>query len=211
MFIDMYKNIETFFKENENSNLYAFRSGGGGLRVLTVKSQNNNIYGEGPTLKYAFELLEEDAKFGGRKYSDVYGNKHPHYLTGSSSIENIIEELLYQGYNFEINYKDNMFQMMLEYCIKNQTPEEIRKKVLDTKKNVKFEFMNLQFECSIMKFANNSLGTSTACLTQGLPKGYDPWRIETKHVTEDVSIEKVMAKIMKEFKVLNHELIWNEI
>lgn len=211
----MYNHIEKFFQDpkNEGYLLHAFTSGGR-LRVLRIDSPNKDkkgLYGESINLNEAFKILEEDAQAGGRKYSDVYGPIHPHYLTGAYPEENDrLDCLLAEGYTFDITYKDGMFQMTVNYGRRNKTPKAIMEKVSATGKPVKFEIDNLEFECSLCRFANGDIGHSTACLTK-IEQGFDPWYIKLKHIVESNTIESLLTKMVYELGVLDKEIAWNEI
>ena len=87
--------------------IHAFRSGGG-LRVLSMKrpetvgekfgiSDEKKFYAEGATLNDAMRILKDDVKAGGRKYKDVYGVLEEHYLTGSYSDKDELDNWVASG------------------------------------------------------------------------------------------------------------------
>lgn len=103
---------DTLMSKENLAKLHAFRSGGG-LRVLYIKEINNKKndslgYGEAPQFSEAVQHLDEDLAAGGRPYKEVYGKIYPHYLTGTSEIEEGrlggLDWWLLCGRSFDISY-----------------------------------------------------------------------------------------------------------
>lgn len=98
--------------------LHGFRSGGG-LRVFRLEQNEKLIgYGEHPHALEALSLLVEDLSFLGRAYKKVYGEKHPHYLTGSSEPQlnkryGVLDAWVLQGNTFDASIEDGEVEAVL--------------------------------------------------------------------------------------------------
>lgn len=86
----------------EGCRLHAFRSGGG-LMVVRVSEADGKLrgYGEHPHIDEALDYADEDYLAGGRKYTDVYGKIHPHYLTGNSNAISPLDAWVKRGRTFD--------------------------------------------------------------------------------------------------------------
>ena len=139
---------------------HSFRSGGG-LRVLSVEIGKKEVgYGEGPDFNYALNLLIEDLQAGGRKYKDVYGKLHDHYLTGSYSSENdIIDWWVCSGRDVDASSKDGKIIVKMKGSIDRNFPKEISERCTKNLKPIYFRMNEYYYKANPCRFANNSIGT----------------------------------------------------
>lgn len=125
-----FKHIENALKEGYK--LHAFRSGGG-LRVLRLECDNKPLlYGESADLKNALRILNDDAKAGGRKYSNVYGKIEDHYLTGSyASDADELDSWICSGKPFDVFFNKDTNQFVVDMSSKEdiKTPDVIAQRV----------------------------------------------------------------------------------
>ena len=163
--------------------LHAFRSGGG-LRVVRVSTSANLLaYGEYPDIGEALAHAEEDARAGGREYSEVYGKIHDHYLTGSSSPASSLDWWVLRGRAFDVLFEAGKFVFQSTFTSRRKTPQgvvaalrldEIKRfrdgglhEYADPK--VRWKEDGYEFEASPFEFCNGELGHATKCV--GRPKG----------------------------------------
>jgi len=94
--------------------LHAFRSGGG-LMVVRISETGEKLkgYGEHPHIDEALDYADEDCLAGGRKYTDVYGKIHPHYLTGTNEATSPLDAWIKRGRTFDAYCKDDEFVVEL--------------------------------------------------------------------------------------------------
>lgn len=111
--------------------LHAFLSGGGlrVVRIERVKSRQRRGdlagYGEHPYLEQALNHAAEDHAAGGRPYLDVYGGKHPHYLTGSCTPSSQLDAHVRRGASFDAFYLRGWFRVELHSFVREEYPKEI--------------------------------------------------------------------------------------
>jgi len=127
------KGIEKALKEG--CKLHGFRSGGG-LRVIRLEDESDNLrgYGEHPTAEDALFHANEDFLAGGRPYDKVYGGLKPHYLTGSQHPSTGFDEWLLQGRTIDAYLADGKFVVELKGLFETKMPKEVYKKVKETGK-----------------------------------------------------------------------------
>jgi hypothetical protein len=102
-------------------------SSGGGLRVLRLEKDGKEVgYGEHPSAEEALNHIEEDYAAGSRDYSEVYGKKHPHYLTGSSLSSSNFDHWLKQGHTFECWKDDQEIVVELRGYQHQELPEWVQ-------------------------------------------------------------------------------------
>ncbi len=112
--------------------MHAFSSGGG-LRVVNLKKgkdEDTQAYGEAPHIEDALVFLEEDYLAGGRRYEDVYGPIHKHYLTGSQMATSNLDFWVRRGSNFDVWFDGEN----IVFELTGSTHQEIPKWVLDISK-----------------------------------------------------------------------------
>lgn len=154
--------IETAFREG--CRLHAFLSGGG-LRVVSLKdSMRERGYGEHPHIEDALVHLNEDFLAGGRRYSDVYGGKYPHYLTGSSTSSTELDNWVRQGRTFDAWREGDEVVVELHGYGYETTPTKIREDAKDGPITWTSE-RGFVLETSMTKFANGEDGISTRMIS----------------------------------------------
>src|SRR6266403_91893 len=87
----------------EGCRVRTFRSGGG-LRVVRIEDQNNELkgYGEHPAIEDALSHSNQDILDGHLAYKEQYGEngKYAHYVTGRSESSTELDAWINQGHNF---------------------------------------------------------------------------------------------------------------
>ncbi len=106
-YLSSYPNIERALKDG--AKMHCFLSGGG-LRVVVVKNDNNDVtYGEHPYFPGALAHAEEDF---GLSYEEQYGGenaKHTHYLTGAYPLPyDAFDVFIKSGRSLDIVYSKSL-------------------------------------------------------------------------------------------------------
>lgn len=140
--------------------LRACRSGGG-LRVLSLTKKNRSCaYGEAPHIDVAFQHCAEDYEAGGRPYSEVYGGKYDHYITGSSSSNSELDACLLEGKTFEAWVEDGMFVLQLSGIEFTEWPENALERIRQEGLFLWTTPRGVVFRILPVKFANGEIGTT---------------------------------------------------
>lgn len=115
--------------------LHAFRSGGG-LRVFRLeRNQVLKGYGEHPSALDALVHLDEDYAAGGREYKTVYGVKYPHYLTGTSSAGDSLDQWILNGRNVDAEQSGDDVLVRLSGLVEDErVPNTIQQSVISSGK-----------------------------------------------------------------------------
>jgi hypothetical protein len=159
--------------------LYGFRSGGG-LRVLTLGKcdKGQRYYSEHPNVLDALEILCDDYLAGGRKYHDVYGKIHDHYLTGSTSPDSELDRWILRGNTIRAKRERGSIVVILKGYGEFHTPDDIHKAVLADGIPRECRNRGYIYTSSPMRFPNGKLGVSTSYKREDgkdAPSGADPW------------------------------------
>lgn len=105
--------------------MHAFLSGGG-LRVVRLDRSGKSLaYGEHPHIEEALAHLEADVIAGGRKYEDVYGKMHPHYLTGSTNPSSNLDAWIRGGSTFDCWREGEEVVFQLSGYHQDSIPKEV--------------------------------------------------------------------------------------
>ena len=153
--------------------LHAFRSGGG-LRVVRLEKEGDlKGYGEHPLANDALVHANEDFLAGGRPYDEVYGKKHPHYLTGSSTASTELDQWMLQGRTFDAWWENDEIVVELQGLQDVRPPEELIEQVKKTLASAKWKNRGYHYVISPFIFpGNGKLGTQMKCLNPGKDTGY---------------------------------------
>ena len=206
-----YEHIEKALRDGYK--IHGFRSGGG-LRVLSMekKGEKKTFYGESCNLNDALRILNDDIKAGGREYSKVYGKKETHYLTGSYAREDDpLDAWVCGGNKFDVHFENNAFvdSGQLMFVIDMSTEEDINTpKMILERVWKKFETVYWKvpgqtriFKSSPTRFADNSVGCSTATIPSRSGKEANDERIHVRRISKGESFEialKVATEKVKE-------------
>lgn len=157
--------------------LHGFRSGGG-LRVFRMEKGGKDGkligYGEHPNAMEALSLLAEDLSVLGRAYKSVYGKLHPHYLTGSSSPQNELDNRILHGDSVDAYMKNKKIEFVIsgysEYHATKEIMAQAKKQpgvgVLHENRGCQFETV---FGFEIFPGGQDRSGWTTRVVS--LPKG----------------------------------------
>jgi hypothetical protein len=145
--------------------LHAFLSGGG-LRVIRLETKGGDLkgYGEHPHVDDALAHADEDYLVGGREYDEVYGKKHTHYLTGSTSTNSALDAWVRQGRTFDAWWVNDEFVLELHGSQDSHAPEELYTRVLETGNKEIWENRGFRYEITLSRFPNGEPCTSMRCL-----------------------------------------------
>jgi hypothetical protein len=153
--------------------LHAFLSGGG-LRVVRLEKEGKlKGYGEHPLANDALVHADEDFLAGGRSYQEVYGKKHPHYLTGAAKASNQLDQWMLQGYTFDAWWENDEVVFELGGIQQVQEPKNLAEQVQKTGADAEWESRGFKYLTSLCRSPSGKLGTSTKCLNPR--KSIDCW------------------------------------
>jgi len=159
----------------QRCNLHGFRSGGG-LRVIRIEKEGKlRGYGEHYSADGALAHADEDFLAGGRRYSHVYGNLKPHYLTGSSCITGPLDGWLREGHTVDAFMKDSDIVVSLKGCVQTRTPKEVDKKVDKTRKPVVWTNRGYAYETRPDSFPNGEPCHATRVIRGPMGGDADAW------------------------------------
>lgn len=170
--------------------LQAFLSGGG-LRVIRLEKGNKlKGYGEHPFVNDALAYADADFLAGGRKYSDVYGKKVPHYLTGSSTPSDVLDLWIRQGRTFDAWWEKGEFVFELQGYQDAKAPPDLYEKVERGGGVEYWENRGFRYEIT-----STGSGTSMRCLNPR--KGADCWMWRIKKIGRGKTFNDAMTNAFR--------------
>lgn len=162
--------------------LHVFLSGGG-LRVARFErgrpSGERGVlkgYGEHPYFEKALAHAGEDYLAGQRLYSDVYGNLHTHYITGSSSPSSLIDAQILRGRTLDAWGEDGGVVCEIHGQAEVLIPAELKRAVAEDGVSRLLWRRGFLYEISPFTFPNGEPGTSVRIAGGRKPQnGADAW------------------------------------
>jgi len=155
--------------------LHAFLSGGG-LRVVRIERKGKLVgYGEHPNIEIALSHANRDAKKQTRPYSKVYGKKHPHYLTGSTSPSSELDKVILEGSTLDLWHNGSEFVVEIRGSRQAKVPEAITHRVIETGKAERWNERGFVFETSRDCFPSGEPCAKTRVLECPLGKSKSVW------------------------------------
>ena len=198
-------------KLKEGYSLHAFRSGGG-LRVLSLKKDNQKFYAESCDLYDALRILEDDIKAGGRKYKDVYGKIESDYLTGSVHFGDDLDNWICAGYPFDVKCEDDLIVIDISTKEDARVPESISKRVYKGESIYwKITGFKRMFKSTPVRYANDEIeGCSTISIPSRSGAQYIDERLDFIRIIKEKTFYEALEKI-EDIVKNKFEFEWYEI
>jgi len=181
---------------NEKHELHGFRSGGG-LRVIRItKAGKLTGYGENLDIMNALLHAEEDYFAGGRQYPDVYGEDkiHPHYLTGSSTSTDKLDEWILAGHTIDAKCNNGVIEVILKGTKTFQTPDDIIEEVKDKQEPIIWQARGSTFKTSRGAWFDKASGITTVVLKEAKGHNKNAWHY---NVTKTGKAKDFMSAVLR--------------
>lgn len=150
----------------KGATLHGFRSGHG-LRVFRVKRATELVgYGEHPNARDALAHVDLWLKERPTSYDEFYGDRFPHYVTGSQESGDQLDQWMLQGHKVDAHREgDQVVVVELRGWVHLEVPEDVVRRV-DAGHKTAWEQRGYRFLTS----------------PSGAPGGQDGYVTETTHV-----------------------------